>query len=358
MRLKAVERNGKRLLMAIMGPLLGTRPVSQGWVHRRRLRRILVVRQDERLGNVLLITPLLEGLRRVLPKARISVLVSRRFAPVLQGNGDIDQLLTFDKRQLLKHPLRLAAFLKGLRRGSFDLAIDCGPVDDVSLNNSLLTYLSGARWRVGHQRGNSHIFLNLSVPRRNGERHETERHLDLLRHLFGDIPAGPPKILLRPEERARAVQRWRTWGLGDAERAVAVHLGGRGDKQWGIERYRMLADRLVSQDGVKVILFWGPDEKEMVQRLDAGSRPGVIVSPLLAVRDLAAQIEMCSVFVGNDTGPLHLASAVRTPTVAVFLQPNFNRYGPRGGENIVIHHPHGHITTEQVHAAVRELLDR
>jgi heptosyltransferase-3 len=363
MRWKAIERRGKRLIMAFLGSLLGKHPASTKRVSGKYLRRILVVRQDERLGNVLLITPLLARLRRALPGAHVSVLVSRRFAEVLRGNADIDRILTFDKRQLLHNPLRLAALVRTLRKGSYDLAIDCGPIDDVSLNNSLLTYLSGAPLRLGHRRGESHLFLNLQVPPGGGDRPEADRHLDLLRHLFGEGSIGKTsaallRISLRPEERARALQRWQAWGLSGTEKVVAVHVGGRGGKQWGLERFLSLAHRLISREGVKVVLFWGPGEKELVQRLKKNTLPGLYLSPLLAVRDLAAQLELCTVFVCNDTGPMHLASAVGTPTVAIFLKPNFARYGPRGVDHIVAYRPDGEVSLDDVHRAVRQLLGR
>jgi len=353
--MKSIERRGKRLVVSVLGFLLGAPSVSSKRISPDRLRRVLVVRQDERLGNVLLITPLLEGLRRALPEARIVVLVSRRFADVLRSNGDIDSLKTFDKKELLKNPLRLVALIRWLRRGSFDLAVDCGPIDDLSLNNSLLTYLSGAPLRLGHQRADSHLFLNLLVPPRTGDRSEADRHLDLLRYLFEKVSAGPVKLTLQPEERVRARQRWQALGFPGG-RVVAIHVGGRGSKQWGWDNFLSLAERLISEDGVRVILYWGPDEKDLVGRLRDRPRPGLVLSPPLSVRDLAAQLELCAVFVGNDTGPMHLAVAVGTPTVAVFLKANYTRYGPRQDTHRIIYHPDGKVSPDDVHRAVRELL--
>ena len=107
-----------------------------------------------------------------------------------------------------------------------------------------------------------------------------------------------------------------------------------------------------------MIVYWGPDEKDLVARQSDWSLSGMILSPPLGVREMAAQLELCDVFVGNDTGPMHLALAVGTPTVAIFLKPNFVRYGPRGAGNISVHRPGGRVSIEEVHEAVRKLLGR
>jgi heptosyltransferase-2 len=356
MRLKAIERRGKDLLRSVLGGLLRTRPVPVERVRPDRIGRILVVRQDERLGNLLLITPLLSGLRRSLPRAHIAALVSGRFAEVLRHSDDIDAILTLDKRRLLRNPFRLVSLIRTLRKRSFDLAIDCGPVDDISLNNSLLTYLSGAPLRLGHRRGDSHIFLNIEVPVRGGRRSEVDHHLDLARHIFGEIPAGPLKLCLSPGERDRAVHRLRAWGLRGDDVVIGVHVGGRGRKRWAAENFYHLSRRLIARFGVKILLLWGPNERELIRRFRGGTPEGLLIPPLLPIRDLAAQIERCAAFICNDTGPMHLARAVGTPTVAIFRMPNYHRYGPPDADNKVLYRPDGEVTVDDVMPVLGELI--
>jgi heptosyltransferase-3 len=357
MRLKVIERKGKDLLTAGLGALLRSRPASVSHVRPDRIGRVLVVRQDERLGNLLLITPFLRGLRRFLPRTQIAVLVSRRFADVLRGNDDIDAILTLEKRRILRNPFRLISLIRTLRRRSFDLAIDCGPVDDISLNNSLLTYLSGAPLRLGHRRGDSHLFLNIEVPVIGGERAEVDHHLDLIRYVFGDIPAGRLKLCLSPEEREGAVQRLHGWGLESDDPVAGVHLGGRGGKRWAAENFYSLSAQIISRFGFKVLLFWGPNERELVRKFRDRSLQGLLIPPLLAVRELAAQIERCAVFISNDTGPMHLARAVGTPTVAIFRRPNYSRYGPPDRTNRVIYRQDGDVSVGDVLSALQELIE-
>ena len=110
MRLKALEKRGKKVALAFLRPLLGGRPLARKGLVERRLERVLVVRQDERLGNLILITPFLEALRKILPRAHMAALVSSRYADVLCGNPDVDEIIPFDKRQFLRNPLRFMVF--------------------------------------------------------------------------------------------------------------------------------------------------------------------------------------------------------------------------------------------------------
>lgn len=356
MRSKALEKGGKKLVLALLRPLLGGSPLGPEVLTDRRPKRILVVRQDERMGNVLLIIPFLESLRKILPRAEITALVSRRFSSVLVGNPAVDEIMPFDKKGLIRNPLRLIAFFRKLRSMAFDLAIDCGPVDGLSLNNALLTYLSGAPLRLGYLREQSHLFLNLLVPRPHGERSEIDHHLNLLRFSFGSVPGGRVKIYLTAEERQRVARQQRQWGLREGDLLVGLHVGGRGQKRWPLERFARLARRLIQDHGAKVILFWGPNEEGEVRQFERSAPRGLLVPPLMRVRELAAHVERCAVFISGDTGPMHLAQALGTPTICVFRVPNFRRYGGQGPRNRIVYRPGGDVPVEDVLTTFGDLL--
>jgi len=321
----------------------------------RRLKQILVVRQDERMGNLILITPFLEALRKILPRAHISALVSSRYADVLRGNPDVDEIILFDKRKLLRNPLRFMIFLQKLRRHSFDLAIDCGPVGNLSLNNALLTYLSGAPVRLGYLREESPLFVNLLIPPNKEAQEEVDYHLDLLRFSFGDVHKGCLKFCLTPQERRMAAQRQREWGLQEKDFVVGMHAGGRGQKRWPMKRFAQLSQRLIQDYSAKVILFWGPGERQEIRQFESRPFAGLTIAPPLDVRELAGHLERCAVFICGDTGPMHLALAVGTPTVAIFRVPNFQRYGQQGPYNKIVYRPGGNVSVGDVLAAFGEL---
>jgi ADP-heptose:LPS heptosyltransferase len=356
MRLKALEKRGKRAILALIGPLLRDQPVDPKALTDRRYDRVLVVRQDERLGNVILITPFLEALRNVLPGAHISVLVSDRFGDVLLHNPHADEIISFDKRQFLHNPLRFVRFIRKLRTHRFDLAVDCGPADGLSLNNALMTYLSAAPVRLGYLRGQSDIFLNVLVPRRALEGSEIDHHLDLLRFCFGEVRGGRIKVYLSPQERQGAAEMHRRWGLHEENLMVGMHIGGRGQKRWPMERFLRLAQMLIANYGAKVVLFWGPGERQEIDSIRGDLAGDLFLAPALGIRELAGHLERCNVFISVDTGPMHLALAVGTPTVAIFQVPNYVRYGDQGPRNRIVHRPDGDVREEDVLEVFADLL--
>ncbi len=356
MKLKALERKGKRAILALLRTLLRGRSLIPVDLPSRRWERILVVRQDERLGNLILITPFLQALDHIWPNARLAVLVSKRFASLLEGNPHVDEIISFDKRQLLRNPLRCIAFFIMLRRRRFDFAIDCGPVDGLSLNNALLTYLSGAPVRLGYLRGESDLFLNMLVPRDSQNQAEVDHHLHLLRFSCGDVPKGEARVYLMPEERLRAAQQQADWGLQGSELLVGLHIGGRGRKRWALERFVRLTQGLIRDYGARVLLFWGAGERQAVRRLEQRISSGLVITPPLEVRELASHIERCACFISGDTGPMHLAVALGTPTVAIFRVPNYGRYGVQGPRHRIVYSPGGDVSVEDVQTAFGDLL--
>jgi ADP-heptose:LPS heptosyltransferase len=348
MRLKALETKGKGVLLALIRPLLRGRLLEREILRDRPIQRILVVRQDERLGNLILITPFLEGLGNRMPQAHITALVSVRFGDILRNNPAVDTILSFDKRHFLWNPIRFARFVRALRRCRFDLAVDCGPVDGLSLNNALMTYLSGAPVRLGYLRGHSDTFLNLLAPRPVPESSEVEIHLNLLRFCFGQIPSSRPKVYLTAPEKEAAARVQDRWGLRQEDLLVGIHIGGRGQKRWPVERFASLAGQLIENHDVKVVIFWGPGEKELLKAIPEDHSKGLFLAPALEVRELASHIQRCDVFISCDTGPMHLALALERPTVAIFRQPNYERYGQRGVLNRVVFRPGGDVAEEDV----------
>jgi len=129
---------------------------------------------------------------------------------------------------------------------------------------------------------------------------------------------------------------------------VGVHIGGRGQKRWPVERFASLAGKLIEDHDAKVVIFWGPGEKTLLEAIPEDRSRGLYLAPALGVRELASHVQRCTAFISGDTGPMHLALALGTPTVAIFRQPNYERYGGRGDMNRVVFRPGGDVTVEDV----------
>jgi heptosyltransferase-3 len=357
MPLKSIELKGKELLFRGLKLFLRSaddESVEPGDVDLRRIKRILVVRQDDRIGNLILTTPLLSALRRSFPRAEVWYLASKTFYTLFSGSKLVDRILVARKRLYIFNPVALLLFIGKIRRQRFDLAIDASDENNFSLNNSFLVLLSGARYRIGYEKPRSSLFLNLEVQPSHIRRHASETYLDLLRHLVGDAQSNGLKVHVDPKRAAAAEAYLEGKGVRSGDLLIGMHIGGRLRKRWQLENFRELAAWLTTAFGAKVIVFWGPEEKAAIRQFGM-SNTHQIISDLFGLPMLAALIQKCNLFISPDTGAMHLSVAVGTPTLALFLDSDEVKFGPRGHKHRVLFSPNGKLSVEKVEAEFQEM---
>jgi len=390
MAFKQIEHVGKKFLVLILGVFLKQEKPTPKDVDLSSIRKILVVRQDDRIGNLILTTPLLSALRRFFPKAQVTYLASKTFHTLFHNSSLVDQIFVAKKRQYIIHPLSLVSFIRRIRKQKFDLAFDASDENSFSLNNSFLAYLSGSRYRIGYKKPNSALFLNIEVPslppcselapnhtvqelacsepfnfvqdKRSRtvepiQRHAAEMHLDLLRFLVGDFEGDDLKIEVDPENRFSVKKYLEEKEILPDDFLIGINIGGRGRKRWDLENFIELADWIVEDLDVKVIFIWGPEEKNMVKGITLKNENKQILSDLFPLPILAALIERCNLFISGDTGAMHLSAAVRTPTLALFLDSDPTKFGPQGKTHKIIYSSNGKISVDIVEKAIKDMME-
>lgn len=311
---KSLEKGGKSLLRGSLVKLLPRPRRPAGPVDPASVRRVLAVRHDARLGNLLLLTPSLRLIKAAFPAARVEVLLADEYGDALKFNPNVDAILP-------------ARSLAGLRGRGYDLAFDFSPQHAFSLSSAVWTALSGAKRRIGFDRGDAGKFLDDLVPVPAERAHETANLARLVRHA-APRAALPPDADLRtewrfgPGEREAGSRAWEDWGL-DAE-SVALFLGARAEKRLPPEWFLELAGRLRAA-GRRAVLMGGPAERELLK--GRAIPEGVAVAPELPLRAFAAAIAGARAVVTADTGPMHLAVAVGAPTVELFSHTEPWRFG-------------------------------
>jgi heptosyltransferase-3 len=346
MRLKDVETSGKALLRATVLKLLPKPRRFDAPVDPASVRRVLAVRHDSRLGNLLLLTPSLKLLKQAFPKARVDVLIADDYGTALAHNPNVDGLLT-------------ASCLPALRFKGYDLAFDFSPQHAFSLSSAVWTALSGAPRRVGFERGDAGRFLGDLVPVPAARAHETANLAALVR-AAAPSASLPPDAELRtewffaPGEVEEGERTWESWGL-DAQ-SVALFLGARAEKRLEPSWFLELAGRVVAS-GRKAVLVGGPAERRLMEGLSLPS--GVFLAPALPRRRFAAAIAAARAVVSADTGPMHLAVAVRTPTLQLFSHTEPWRFGyAHLPEHALLETPGRHASVDEAWAALSALLSR
>jgi lipopolysaccharide heptosyltransferase II len=300
-----------------------------------RLARVVVVKPCC-VGDVLMATPAIAALRNALPYAHIAVAVGAHSRPLLANNPHISELIDVPSE------VSSRALARTLRKSRFGtaLVLDRSPV----LN--FAPYLVRIPVRAGLDSDNRGLALTHPVPcPPSVRRHEVEWYLDVARSLGVPAPRAESYLEFYPTEADRA-EAGRILSEADEDGGesgyVALHVGGGSNpgmrllsKRWLPERWARIADWLAETYEATVLLLGGPGEEDrqaaeaLKAALFPSTRPYVVdLVGKLNWGQTGALIERCALFLGHDTGAMHLATAVRTPVVAVFGPSDPARYGP------------------------------
>jgi len=271
--------------------------------------KILVVRTD-RIGDVLLTTPVSTALRAAFPQAKITWLVRPYAAPLLEQNSDVDHVL-LDKGQSAGE---LAAMIK---REKFDAAI-------VALPRWRITW---ALWRAGvpirvgpASKLYSILFTHrLYQHRSEGKKHEADYNLELLEPLGVSFKRHPTRFVLTDSERQMAHRILESHRISFSKPIVVLHPGSGGSSaRWPLAHFMALGDKLQSE-GCDVVVTGGPGEDYQYVMIDQMHHiPVFIAAGSVSLRELAALYSCADLVVTNSTGPLHLAVALDVPTVSIY----------------------------------------
>lgn len=319
-----------------------------------QVRRVLFVRPNFRLGNLVLTTPALSIARRSLPEAELHLLTTSPYRELLRGHPDVDRLVTLD-REMFYRPWSLIRFVRAMRAVRYDLAVDCS--EGESMTGAFLARLSAARWRVAPRSSPYAPLYNVRVPLDRARDHRIERLADLLEEIGFSRDGLELSVELSAAERRWAERRVREWNVPGDTPIVGVNIGARDDKRWPIERFLDVIRGLDAKRDVGIVVFAGPEDRDRLAALEGRLPESVVVDTTDRVRRFAALLERCAVVVTGDTGPMHLSAAVGTATVSIFLRANHGTFAPRGERHRFVHGEDGGIDPDTVLGAVSDALD-
>jgi lipopolysaccharide heptosyltransferase II len=289
---------------------------------------ILVLRMSG-VGDVLWTTPFLANLRIGYPSAHISYVVREFCAPVLSNNPDVDQLVLFKKCSLSNQ----ISFLKRLRGAGYDLTIDLVGTPRTAIQS----VISGAGNRIGFDFGyRRHFYNHLLNARAANYGHEVEFNLSVLEYL--GIPASRKDLVfnLTEEEKNYRQDIYRSLALDGGRVIGLIPTGGWACKRWPIDNYIAVAKTLSSNPRNKILVFWGRRSEEADAKIILSACPSAKLIPKTSLRQMAALLAGCDLIIGNDSGPLHIATAFKIPVIS-FYGPTVPRsQGPWGQGHVVL----------------------
>lgn len=286
-------------------------------IDHKKIKRILITRLRF-MGDVILTTPLIRHVRREFPHAYLAYMTAEPFAPLLAHNPYLDEVIPF-RRQASPQAGGWAQwrgqldFIRQLRSKRFDLVIDLFG----NPRTALLSWLSGASWRVGGDfRGRGRLY-NLRVPSPDHPVDAIQFHLRSLERLGLSLPTDrKTEVFVTNDELAAAAEYLHRLGLDPGSPLVALHPGASWpNKHWPLPAFSQLAQALVADD-LQVLVTSGPGETHLAAEL--ARIPGVVAGDVLPLRTLAAVLAHVSLYIANDCGVMHLTAAVGTPTFGIF----------------------------------------
>jgi lipopolysaccharide heptosyltransferase II len=300
--------------------------------------KILLVRLRQ-IGDVVFTTPAVRALRRRFPGSHIAYVVEPAAAPVVESNPHIDNVIVVPAATGARQLASDLAIGLQLRRARYDLAIDFhgGP------RGSLLTWLSRAPIRIGyHVAGRSWMYSRrVARPRELRPRHSVENQWDLLSGL--DIPPPdrtnfPVEMPIDQASMTAVAERLSHAGVTAAASVIVVHVSaGNSFRQWPIESFAALVETLASsQADRRVFVTSGPSDREAAAGVIADARAAlgrsgeerVLNCGEFSLSELRALLDRASLFIGGDSGPLHIAATSAVPIVALYGPTLPARSGP------------------------------
>ena len=309
-----------------------------GWFRRkagaRPIKRVLLLRL-ERIGDLLMILDAVADARAAWPDAEIDLAVGSWNLPIARLIPGIGTIHTADVPWLARDGggdswSRLVAKARGWRRRNYDVVINLEP----DIRSNFLASLTGAPARHGYWTGGGGAFLTDAIEYQPA-RHVSTNARALVAHTSEALgtsarsakTVASARLVVPADAKSRASAL-----LGQARRPlIGVHVsGGRESKQWHLDRFAEVALELARLRGATIVLTGAPSDRPLVEKVVAelGGISRIDVCGQLDLVDLAAVLAQLDVLVTGDTGPMHLASAVSTPVVALFGPADPRRYGP------------------------------
>jgi lipopolysaccharide heptosyltransferase II len=299
--------------------------------------KILLVRLRQ-IGDVVLTTPAVAALRRRFPDAHLTYLVEPPAAPVVVSNPHLNEVVVIPRPGGIAGVVADLRVTQRLRRARYDVAIDFhgGP------RASFLTLLCGAPRRIGYNvAGRSWMYTEVvDRPRSLRRRHSVENQWDLLRVLGIPSPTrieNPLEMPLDQEAARRVDERLAAAGVRFDEDIAVVHVSASSPfRRWPLTSFVTTITALAAHSGRRVIVTSGPADRSAAQdivdrartTLTSDRRQQVLDSGDFSLVELRALLERSAVYIGGDSGPLHVAAATRVPIVAIFGPTPSERSSP------------------------------
>lgn len=310
--------------------------------------KILIVRLSA-IGDVVHVLPALRALRSNFPDSEISWLVEDKAKDIIMDHPDINEIIVFPRRKWrqeifkinkIKNTLHdVISFYRRLRKERYDLVIDF----QGNLKSGIMDFITRSENSIGFGKGYckefNHLFTKIHICPPGEKMHKIEKNLALLKGLNINAEYQNPELPVSKID-SESISGFIHKNIKESKPIIIIHpctseFGSY--KQWPVDNYTMLADMILEAYDANVIFTWGPKEFDVVNEISSNMKHKALVAcETGSIKLLIELLRHADMFVSGDTGPLHIASVLNIPTVAVFGPKDPAIYGPFNEKAIVV----------------------
>ena len=300
-----------------------------------QIRRILILRMGP-LGETLLTTPVIRALRQRFPEAHIAYMVAPGREDLVSENPNLDEVITYS--------VSIPKLIYEMAKRSFQMVVVLQPTFRLVLH----TFLARIPFRIGFETNSGKgRLLHAAVPN-NIDQHETARYLDVVRGIGIEPDSREPEMFVNATAQSWADDFLAGVGVSSDRPLIGLNPGsGSESRRWSKTGFAQVGDRLHQKYDAQIFITAGDAEGALPHDVaDLMSCSPIIVRGITPMQ-LGAILQKCRLYISNDTGPMHMSTAVKTPTIALFGASNPRQWGPHW-------HPHTIIARESMEAITVE----
>ena len=290
-------------------------------IDKSKVKKILIVKLRG-IGDVVLSTIVLDNLRKDFPQAEIDYLVEKPSAPGLEGLAEINRVLIFDRQNFLTK-IKLAF---AIRKNKYDLVFDFF----TNPTTAQITFFSGAKFRIGFPyRGRKYAY-NLFGPSERGKFHAAQLHLETLR-MVGLSYLSKRLHYHIAQEAIEFADKYFSDTFSQDDFVVGIcPTGGWASKKCDPDKFAEIAGAVNKKYNAKILVLWGKSDEEDAKLIHSILGNDSVLAPSTSIQELAALISKCHILIANDSGPMHISTAVGTPVLSMHGPTSPYMQGPFG----------------------------
>lgn len=310
-------------------------------IDKSTIKKILLIKLRG-IGDVVLSTVVLENLRSNFPSSEIHYLTEKPSEQSIQNLDEISKVHLFSRKDI-RGRLNL---LRKVRAEKYDLVFDfySNPF------TAQLTFLSRARYRAGFPYKGRKYAYNLYGPEERGIHHAATLHLEFLKILGLDVKSDNLKIAVDKVSQSFSKTYFKiTFEVNDFIVAISPS-GGWASKKCDPVKFAEIADAVVKKYNAKILLLWGPDDEKECDQIIRLMKNDAVKAPKTNIQQMAAIISKCKMLIANDSGPMHISTAVGSPTLSLHGPTDPKLQGPYGEK-------HAWINKSDLHCIICNLLE-